>query len=313
MLLKEIFSKKRKIFSKLLDKKAFNQKMYEKSYIRGPLIDCNSVYRLDNNSSFFNIKRKNLKKKRRIITKRKKSSRIWANLYKVKRIKNKRVGYKGSSSYTTTSLYRNRKINFIRFQLPLCNVQTSSSFVESFLKGLKKLVTGKIKEEQNTLILLNAKKGGFNCYSSGFRGFLSKKQFEIILLMWSKGLKKSKSLLSFNSIRCFILSQKFHWSISPPPRFNFKIKTIVRTLRLRRKKFVLSRKKKSFLLTKMLPKIIFFSTLSHSKIDVLNYWKFKSMINRKKRSAAKFSSKYEKLWYTKHSNQSFGFSNKRKK
>ena len=286
MLLKEIFSKKKRVFGKILDQKTFNHRMYEKSYIRGLLIESNSLHSLDNNSFLFNIKKKsNIKKRRRKIKRAKKAkkfSRIWTNLCKQKKKRRRRHGYKGSSSYTTTSLYKNRKNNFIRFQLPLCNTRIKISFIDSFLEGLRKLITGNIKKKGGTLILLNPRKGGFICYSSGFRGFLPKKEFEYIILLWiNKAFKRSKQFKLFKQMKHFIKSQKFNWSICPPPRFRFNIKTIAYTFHIRRKKFVLSRKKRSYVSTKMLPSIVFYSTLSSSLRAKLDFAEFELMLNDK--------------------------------
>lgn len=296
MLLKEIFSKKKKLFREILSQKLLNQTTYEKSYIRRASLESTSVCLLDNSRSFFNtIKRvlrrkrkgriknfrkfklkskkkkskKKTKKSKRLLrikkrrSKKKKSRNLTKKLknpYKRRDAQIKRIGRKGSSSYTTTFLYRNRKINLIRFKQPICSIVRSMNFIDLFLKGLKTLITGKIKKNDSTLIILEAKRGGFSCYSSGFRGFLPRNEFRRIVKVWAKGIAiLTKKSGDFAVLKQFIKSQRFQWSISPPPRFKFFIRTLVQNFRFRRNKFILSRKKKTETPTKMLPKFIFIS------------------------------------------------------
>lgn len=182
------------------------------------------------------------------------------NPYKKRDARIKRLGYKGSSSYTTTFLYQNRRIHLMRFKQPICNLVRSTNFVDLFLKGLKHLLTGRIKRNESTLIVLEAKRGGFSCYSSGFRAFISKCNFRRVVRAWARGIKRHiKKSGNLVILKQFIKSQRFQWSISPPPRFKFFIKTLVQYHRFRKNKSRLSRKKKTEMLTKMLPKFIFIS------------------------------------------------------
>jgi hypothetical protein len=302
MLLKEIFSKKKKLFREILSQKLINQTTYEKSYVRRVSVELTAICLLDNCRSFFNttkkvhqkkrkgriknfrkfeLKRKGKKKvskkkespeekkdkekqiriKRR--SKRKKirnSTKRLRNPYKKREARIKRIGHKGSAFYTTTFLYQNRKINLIRFKQPICNMIRPINFTDLFLKGLKTLLTGTIKKNDNTLIILEAKRGGFSCYSSGFRGFISKFHFKRIVKFWGRGIKSIiKKSGDFTLLKQFIQSQRFQWSISPPPRFKFFIRTLARHQRFRRNKLNLSRKKKTETPTKMLPKLVFIS------------------------------------------------------
>ena len=65
MLLKEIFSKKKKLFHEILSQKLLNQTTYEKSYIRRASPDSTSVCLLDNSRSFSNIIKRALRRKRK--------------------------------------------------------------------------------------------------------------------------------------------------------------------------------------------------------------------------------------------------------
>lgn len=298
MLLKEIFSKKKKLFHEILSQKLLNQTTYEKSYIRRASPDSTSVCLLDNSRSFSNIIKRALRRKRKgriknfhkpnlkplkkkeklgsykkLLEKErervrgrkkkvKKPAKFSRNPYDAREAQMKSLSSKGFSSYTTTFLYKNRKINLIRFKQPICSI-VPINFVDLFLKGLKTLLTGKIKKNDNTLIILEPKKGGFSCYSSGFRGFLPRIEFRRIVSAWGKDssakAKRNKSLMNFKR---FICSQRFQWSISPPPRFKFFIKTLVQTYRFRRNKFTLSRKKKTENPTRALLKFVFISQKS---------------------------------------------------
>lgn len=311
MLLKEIFSRKKKLFREILSQKLLNQTTYEKSYIRRASLELASVCLLDNCRSFFNtvkniqqkkrkgriknfkaldLKPKKKKKKSKKKIEKKKETKVEKILRQQKakaehkrkrkiaaRMKSreakrkldpytkaiariKRIGYKGSSCYTTTFLYRNRKINLIRFKQPICNLIRPINFINLFLKGLKTLLKGRIKRKDNTLIILEAKRGGFSCYSSGFRGFIPKRHFQCIVETWLKGIRHhALKIGNFTPLKQFVMSQSFQWCVSPPPRFRFSIKKLIQYHRFRRNKLNLSRKKKTEIPTKMVPKFIFSS------------------------------------------------------
>jgi hypothetical protein len=290
MFLKEILSRGKHVLNEIVDKKVCNSKLYEKSYIRNLLIDSNCLHRVDNNKQFF-IQKKKRKKRRHYPllwllmsgkkpTIRQRSRRDqqlarrktprnylqYGRTVKYSRILNrdpkkfKMQGYKGYFSYTTVHIYKSRKSDFIRFELARFKVSRPNGFVDLFLKGIRTLITGRIKERENSLMLLCIKRGGFKCYSSGFKGFLTEIQFYKMLRI---GLKRYKSNpFVFKSI---IEYQKFRWFVSSPPRFRFVIQTFIPTFEFRRNKFVLSRKKDSHCHPRFRTRIQFHSTSASMK------------------------------------------------
>ena len=267
MFIKEIFSKKKNVTIEMLHKKAFVEKMYEKSYIRGLLANSDRVHILDNNSLFSNTKKKTQFKPNLKIN----GSRSYSYSHKKKikiyhyRKKPKvRREYKGCSSYSTTFLYKNRKNNFLRFQLPLCTVSKSKNFLDLFLKGFTKISKTKTVKGESSLILLASNKGGFICYSSGFRGFLPRRQFKLILAEWIKQFTCVRENVELQFLRNFIKLQKLQFTISSPSRFSFVLKSVINTMKLRRKRFLLSRKKRSYRCTTIAMNIVFYSTKNTS-------------------------------------------------
>lgn len=260
MLIKEIFSKEKNIRIEMLYKKAFVEKMYEKSYIRGLLANSNRIHILDNNSSFFNIKkntrfRPNLK----IEMSRGYSYNKGIKIYDSQKKPKIKVEHKGYSSYSTTFLYKNRKNHFLRFQLPLATINKSKNFLTLFLKNFTRIGKTKKIEGESSLILLRSNKGGFICYSSGFQGFLPKNQFKLILTEWIKQFVCFRKDIELQFLRNFIQLQKFQFMISSPSRFSFALKKIFNTVNLRRKRFLLSRKKRSYRSTTTAISMIFCS------------------------------------------------------
>lgn len=293
MFLKEILSKEKHVLNEIVDKKVCNSKLYEKSYVRNVLLDSNRLHRVENNKQFFIEKKRRKRRKyyyathklkavlvsaryrrrrkeqliRRKLRRKIEKSKGQGPLHSLEIINKiqsreqfKKRGHKGNSSYTTIRIYKSRKSNFIRFEIAQFRICRPNQFVNLFLKGIRTLITGRIKERENSLILLNAEKGGFSCYSSGFRGFLPETQFNKMLKIGRK--KCSKSRLAFKSL---VEYQRFRWFVSSPPRLRFVIKTFTKVFRFRRNNFVLSRKKKSHDSTRLLPKIIFHSTNSSRK------------------------------------------------
>ena len=65
MLLKEIFSKKKKLFREILSQKLINQTTYEKSYVRRVSVELAAICLLDNCRFFFNTTKKVHPKKRK--------------------------------------------------------------------------------------------------------------------------------------------------------------------------------------------------------------------------------------------------------
>lgn len=279
MLLKEILSREKYTLNEIVDKKICNSKLYEKSYIRNLFVDSTCLHSIENNKHFSTQKKKlkhiKIRKrvgrrgkrgrgaKRKKIGKKRKNQKVKelrshrtarAN-FKWRRQKFKKGGHKGHSSYTTVLLYRSRKTNFIRFESIKKSVCGSNHFIDLFLKGVRTLITGKIKKRENSLMILSARKGGFRCYSSGFRGFLPKTELKKII----NRSFHNKSIESASAFKKLLAFRKVEWLVSSPPRFRFVIQALTRKFRFRRNKFVLSRKKKYRKRTRMLSKFLFFS------------------------------------------------------
>ena len=259
MLLKEILSREKYTLNEIIDKKTCNSKLYEKSYIRNLFVDSTCLHSIENNKQFSTQKKKLKRRKRRKRRKNRKIKRLKIryairSTFKCRR-QNVKGRHKGSSSYTTVLLYRSRKTNFIRFESIKKSVCGSNRFIDLFLKGVRTLITGKVKKRENSLMLLSARKGGFRCYSSGFRGFLPKTELKKMI----NRSFRNKSIESASAFKKLLARRKMEWLISSPPRFRFVIKALTRKFRFRRNKFVLSRKKKYRKRTRMLSKIVFFS------------------------------------------------------
>lgn len=294
MFLKEILSREKHVLNEIVDKKTCNSKLYEKSYTRNALGDSNHLYRVENNKQFFienkkqkekghyeaykpkpSMKTARQKKRKTDQLNIRKSQRntetpktLSYNTKLIDKIQNRgqSQGHKGYSSYTTIQIYKSRKSNFIKFKLAQFKVCRPDKFVDLFLKGIRTLITGKVKERENSLMLLSAERGGFWCYSSGFRGFLPESQFYKMIEMGFKHLKLTKSPFVF---QIFIEYQRFRWFVSSPPRFRFVIKTFTKVFRFRRNNFNLSRKKRFYNSTRLLPRILFYST--DSSIDETDF------------------------------------------
>lgn len=291
MFLKEILSKEKHVLNEIVDKKTCNSKLYEKSYVRNILVDSNCLHRVDNNKQFFVEKKRRKrrkyytarelktfiktarerKRKSEQLTRRKsrrKQKKTKKSSYSIKLVQSMRKrerfrkrGHIGYSSYTTVHIYKSRKSNFIRFEVARFKVCRPNQFVDLFLKGIRTLITGRVKERENSLMLLAAEKGGFKCYSSGFRGFLPESQFyKMIELGFTKKYKENPFVF-----KTFLEYQRFRWFVSSPPRFRFVIKTFIKVFRFRRNNFVLSRKKSFRNSTRLLPKILFHSASSFIK------------------------------------------------
>lgn len=286
MFLKGIFSREKQVLNEVVDKKVCNSKLYEKSYVRNILLDSNRLHRVENNKQFFIEKKRRKRRKYFVIHKpkrfvfgetrrRRKREQLVRRRFRRKTEQGRKFlhstevvekiqkrGYKGHSSYTTLHIYKSRKSNFIRFELAQFKICRSNQFVDLFLKGIRTLLTGKIKERENSLMLLSAEKGGFKCYSSGFRGFLPDAQLHKMIEIGFKKYKSSKSPFAF---KFFIEYQRFRWFVSSPPRLRFVIKTFTKVFQFRKNNFILSRKKKSRNSNRLLTRILFHSTNSFKK------------------------------------------------
>jgi hypothetical protein len=264
MFVKEIFSLEKKKLTEIIKLKRFNNAVYEKSYVRGTLSNFDRMYLLDNNSLILNIKKNRYLKKKHVKQKVHKQVAFEVKTYDSKL--NKKIGSKdkGSSVYTTTFLYKNRKNNFLRFNLPSCTLSISKhvNIISSYIEGIEKIFETK-KVEETTLIFLFASKGGFMCLSSSFLGFMPKAEFRIVVLRWAKNFVNFLHRSNVSGLTNFLKLQKCQSSISPPPRFCFLLERMSITIVLKRNRFLLSRKKRSYVVKNSNPFFIFYSMNSY--------------------------------------------------
>ena len=150
MILKNFFSKNQSFLKEVVVKKILNKSVYEKSYIRGPLMDSKTIQLLDNNTSFYNLSSQNISK---IYNK---------NIYKE---------LEGLSLNTNSFFYKNRLNNNLKFRSFILNSIRYESLLDSFFNSLKTLQVS-TKKRSASLLILKPVKGGFTCYSSGIYGFL---------------------------------------------------------------------------------------------------------------------------------------------
>ena len=260
MFVKEIFSLEKKKLTEIIKLKRFNNAVYEKSYVRGTLSNFDRMYLLDNNSLIFNIKRNKHLKKKHVQQESHGQVAFGVKTYDSK--SNRKIGFKhkGSSIYTTTFLYKNRKNNFLRFNLPSCTLSINKhvNIIDSYIEGIEKIIETK-KVEETTLIFLFASKGGFVCLSSGFLGFMPKSEFRIVVLEWAKNFVNFLHRSNVSDLTNFLKLQKCQLSISPPPRFRFLLERMSTTIVLKRNRFLLSRKKRSNVVKNSNPLFIFYS------------------------------------------------------
>jgi hypothetical protein len=166
----------------------------------------------------------------------------------------------GSSIYSTNYIYRSRRNASLRFQIPIIKIHKITNLSNLFIESLKILAGGRIKEKgsnESSLIVLHPERGGFNCYSCGFRGFLSGYQLDCVFHDWHDTFSTPKNTSEFFQLRSFFSSRKIDYMISPPTRFTFEIKTVVEEFRFRKKKLVSSRKKRKYNLNKFTPNFFF--------------------------------------------------------
>ena len=150
MILKNFFSKNQSFLKEVVIKKILNKSVYEKSYIRGPLMDSKTIQLLDNNTSFYNLSAQNISK---IYNK---------NIYKE---------LEGLSLNTNSFFYKNRLNNNLKFRSFILNSIRYENLLDSFFNSLKTLQVS-AKKRSASLLILKPVKGGFACYSSGIYGFL---------------------------------------------------------------------------------------------------------------------------------------------
>ena len=263
MFVKEIFSLEKKKLTEIVNLKRFNNTRYEKSYVRGTLSNSDRICLLDNSSLVFNKKKdKHPKSSPAQLESREHVSFQGIKIYDLKQNKKIVSEDKGSSIYTTTFLYKNRKNNFLRFNLPSCtlNISKHTNIVSSYIENMEALVdTAKVEFDETTLIFLFASKGGFICLSSGFIGFMPKLQFKMVVLEWAENFTNFFNRSNMSDLKNFLKLQKYQVSVSPPPRFCFFLEKMSTTIVLKRNRFLLSRKKRSYVTKNFSPSFIFYS------------------------------------------------------
>lgn len=263
------------IFRDTLDKKVSNHKLYEKSYLRKRYESSKINHILDNSKTFFpfiKIKKKlskSMPEEEQVDqvdedpVKISNVNSFNASAYRIKpkiKVDDFVENVTGSSIYSTNYIYRSRRNASLRFRIPIIKTHKIKNLSNLFLDSLKILTGGRIKEKgsnESSLIVLHPERGGFNCYSCGFRGFLSGYQLDCVFHDWNDTFSTSKNTNEFFQLRSFFSLRKIDYMISPPTRFTFEIKTVVEEFRFRKKKLVSSRKKRKYNLNKFTPNFFF--------------------------------------------------------
>ena len=149
MILKHIYSKKKEKILELIDKKYLNKEFYGKFLIRNSVSENFNLYVLDNNNSFFNLPGIKLNK-----------------FIKV----NEQYKFLGRSLIGKEFEYKNKLNRYLTIKIFLINNKSQKRL--PLLNSLFNLLKITKKNYKGALILLNPKKGGFNCYSEGVFGFM---------------------------------------------------------------------------------------------------------------------------------------------
>jgi len=183
MILKKIYLNDYREIDDLLDKKFLIKNFYGKFLIRSSVLANLNLHVLDNNHSFFNISSIKLQS---FLTS--KDSSIIGNSLIAKEFE-----YKNKL---------NRSINIKTFL-----VNNKSNRDNSVLKSFYGLLNVTRKEYQSSLFLLNPKKGGFDCYSSGVIGFMPRSHAIFAFLKTFSYLSIAKSKKSAVSNFDFLLKK----------------------------------------------------------------------------------------------------------
>lgn len=149
MILKHIYSKKKEKILELIDKKHLNKEFYGKFLIRNSVSENFNLYVLDNNNLFFNLSGIKLNK-----------------FIKV----NEQHKFLGRSLIGKEFEYKHNLNRYLTIKNFLINNKSQKRL--PLLNSLFNLLKITKKNYKGALILLNPKKGGFNCYSEGVFGFM---------------------------------------------------------------------------------------------------------------------------------------------
>jgi hypothetical protein len=181
MILKQIFSINSQDLHSTLDKKFFIKNLYGKFVVRSSVLDNSNLHVLDNNKSFFNISSDNLGKFIESTT---------------------LVGHSLIAKEFEYKNKLNRSINMKTFLVNNKSLQ-NNSILGSFYNVLK--ITR--KEYQSSLVLLNPKKGGFDCYSNGVVGFMPRRHAIFAFLKTFSYLNNKKEKVNSISNFNFLLKK----------------------------------------------------------------------------------------------------------
>lgn len=179
MHLKQIYSNNLNSLENLLDKKILIKNLYGKFLIRSTVLSNLNLHVIDNHSSFFNIPSIELQKFNKF-----NSSNLVGNTLIAKEFE-----YKNKL---------NRSINIKTFLINNKSIKSNYT-LKSFYNLLN--ITSK-DSYQSSLFLLNPKKGGFDCYSTGVLGFMPRRHALFAFLKTFSQLssvkKKNSAISNFN-------------------------------------------------------------------------------------------------------------------
>lgn len=240
MLLKEIFSKKIRSLEENIQNKVLNASNYEKSYLRGDTpFDQNAVQVVDNHSAISNLLKNKIKPLKYF--KGKKSS------YRAEKTdSNKKTdkNLEGQSINTQNFIYKSRKYEDFKFRVSILKPSLFKNHINELYQSISSL-NYSIDKNCTSLLVLTPKRGGFICYASGVLGFLPKKHgnllFRKTLLILLQDKRVEKHLLNVLFLTC---SQKLNKN-SFVMRLRCFLGKFRFSFRKKRKKFSLSRKKRS--------------------------------------------------------------------
>jgi hypothetical protein len=241
MFLKEIFSRKKSSLEENFQSRILNTKIYAKSYIRTrSLLNKYTEIVVDNNNVLLSLFKNKVKTSKKF--------RGNMNNYKLHSPSEKKNSAKrikeGQSINNPSFFYRNRKNDCFKFRYPILRSSICRNHIENLrqsIEGLKHSSTW----SKSSLLVLAPKRGGFSCYASGILGFLPKRHGNslfcktlLLLLKDERTQKRLKNVL-------FITYKKRFDNASFLLRLYCFLGKFRFIFRKKRKKFSLSRKKRS--------------------------------------------------------------------